>query len=113
MSHPARETSCKAAASIRDLTARHEAVWRVLRALGPSTDFELEAAYDRFQGEPWWVPQTAQSQRSRRALLAHPHYELVVTDGSKRLGPNGNRATVWAAADPDRAERLFERSRTR
>lgn len=111
--HPSRDTSCEAAASIRDLTVRHEAVWRVLRAIGPSTDAELEAAYDRFFVEPWWVAQTAQSQRSRRALLAHAHYELVVTDGSKRPTPNGNMATVWAAVDPARAEALFARSRNR
>ena len=107
--HPSRETSVQAAAGIRDLTQRHEAVWRVLRAIGPATDCELEAAYDRFENETWWSPQTAQSQRSRRALLAHPHYGLVVTDGSKRPTPNGNQATVFAAVDADRAETLFER----
>lgn len=101
------ETSHLAAERLRNLTKRHEAVWRVLRALGPSADFEIEAAYDRFGGEVWWVAQTAQSIRSRRKMLEL--YGLVVTDGERRPSPNGrNPARVWAAVAPSRAERLFE-----
>ena len=103
-------TSHAAAASVRDLTARHRAVYEALRRLGPSADFEIEAGYDRFSGEAWWTPQTGQSLRSRRAMLAHRYYELVVTAGHRRPSPNGGHpALVWAAVDPVRAAALFDR----
>ena len=104
---PSRSTSLEAAESVRNLTSRHRAVWECLRRLGPSADFQLEAAYDRYSGADWWVAQTPQSLRSRRAMLAHPHYGLVVTDGSKVRNAEGRNALVWAAVNPERAKRLW------
>lgn len=99
------ETSRAAAAGLRNLTHRHEAVWRVLRSLGPSADFEVEAAYDRFATEVWWQRQSPQSIRSRRAMLLR--YELVLCTGVKVPTPNGTLAFTWAAVDPGRAATLF------
>ena len=99
-------TSAAAAEGLRNLTARHRAVWECLRALGPSADWQLEDAYDTFGREPWWTPQTSQSIRSRRAMLAR--YGLVVTDGRRVPSPNGYQSRVWAAVDPGRAKRLLD-----
>lgn len=109
--YPGAATSQAAAGAIRNLTARHRAVYEALRRLPPRADFELEADYDQFAAEAWYVPQTGQSLRSRRAMLAHPHYGLVVDTGRRIESPNGGHGcTVWEAVDEDRAARLFASS---
>lgn len=100
------ETSHQAAKSIRRLTARHAAVWRVLADIGDATHEELIFCYDWRLDEPWWVPQSDASIRSRcTELLAHG---LVEYTGAKRPSGNGRHPMrVVRAIEPERAERLF------
>lgn len=110
-SQPARSrrtdpaTSRDAAAGLRRLTTRHAAVWECLRIIGPAADWQVEERYDYFVGDTWWVPQTNQSIRSRRAMLCR--YGLVVCTGQRIPTGNGTMAYTWAAVNPERAATLF------
>lgn len=96
------ETSQQAAAGIRRLTARHAAVWQVLRAITDATDDQLIHSYEYYGS----VKQSASSIRSRRHELEQ--HRLVEATGAKRPSSNGGHPSrVFRAIDQERADRLF------
>lgn len=92
------ETSHAAARSVTKLTAKQEAVVKVLRALGPATDQTLVLSYrDMSQGGQ--VPQQSESGvRTRRNELASMEPARVVRVGTVKL-PSGRRAILWKVAE--------------
>jgi hypothetical protein len=90
-----RETSRKAAESIRDLSDRQWAVWWSLGSRGPLTDEELIERYGWMREQFNLPPQTPQSIRTRRAELVRAGH--VVDSGERRPTKSNRMATVWRA----------------
>ena len=93
-------TSWEAARSLSsdDLTARQQAVLKVLGAIGPTHNDQLVIEYNRLAFK-WFLPgQTDQSIRSRRSELTD--MGAVADSGEKVFLPTGRRAIVWKVVAP-------------
>jgi len=88
------DTSHDAAASIDHIRKRQAAVLATLRALGPSTDEAMVAAYPLHQA----LPQSPSGLRTRRHELEV--LGLVEWTGEKRPLLSGRMARVWRATTP-------------
>jgi hypothetical protein len=90
------ETSHAAAASVRDLTAKQQAVLDCLScAAAPVTDQELALLYEALRHDEQWPEQSPSGLRTRRAELVDRG--VVASVGRKRLD-TGRLGRTWAAA---------------
>lgn len=88
------DTSKLAAASVKNLGRTRDAILRILRALGPCTDEQIQAAYSRGYGNP--ILASPSGLRSRRSELVR--MGLVVDSGRVGKTASGRQTIIWKVA---------------
>jgi hypothetical protein len=88
-------TSLEAAESVTRITAKQNAVLDVLQTYGPSTDVDLNSAYNYQVARGRQPRQSDSGLRARRSELVTR--KLVRDSGVKEVLESGRRAIVWEA----------------
>ena len=91
------ETSLAAAASVKELTKKQEAVLELLRIYGPFTDELMVKAYLQGVDDGRLLYQSTSGLRTRRSELVRRG--LVRDSGERRQLVSGRMAIVWEAPD--------------
>lgn len=96
------QTSHDAARSLTPETLRESQLAVLLCvALGPATDEQLVARYNRYRETMLWPRQSASGLRSRRAELVRCDPPMVRDSGERQMFASGRKGIVWEIANDD------------